>query len=252
MTADICKLYARHLAVKPITFKLVHETPAVLVTLLMLLDLRIYESEEICENTCANVLQVIKLIARIDGGYEMICNSLDDIDFSRTIEFLNIILTGYEHESFIQTALDCISTLLARTVDTKNTSRFNEKLDSIEIRDYLVNDNVHGSGETDFQKRSGSEALMKRLIQLFDMVCAKDKPKNGVILVSKLKNSLYNAMHALLKSTNGARTMAESKDLLPSIMDRLDTINSSIGMSSNDFIRKFGDKKVRFRSGKVH
>lgn len=122
-----------------------------------------------------------------------------------------------------------------------NCQSFHTILDTITMETPLINEN----NEEDSGLRPASEVLTKSLIQIFEIVCEQDKPKSGVFHISDDKLSCYNCLQAFLRHTEHAGNVATEMDLFDKVIARFNTISNDIGMSSRDFILKYGDRKKR-------
>lgn len=151
----------------------------------------------------------------------------------------------HDRPGYIISALNFLTaSLLNCDLDVKNVTAFNDLLDEVKVCDLLDHGAVtEGHPNADSGKKFGAQLIMMRIIQLFDIVTAKDKPKNGLVMTSRLKTAVYSAMQAMLRFSIKGREVAEEEQLFSLLQERLDLMHKSIGISCNDFIRKFGNRK---------
>lgn len=160
------------------------------------------------------------------------------------------------------------SILLMQQSTDHNFSTFSEFFDNVQMakteshfEEIIIldsddeNQDPNANSKRDVKKRRrkncssnyqfGSEIMAAKLIRIYNELCKKDKTENGVVTVLPERRSCYKVMQVLLKCSERARDVARNMQWALRLLERLEEIHSGLGMTCKDYIRRYGDDKVR-------
>lgn len=138
--------------------------------------------------------------------------------------------------------MNCLTALLIGCPEEINISTpFHRLLDTVNIEDFVKK----CENEENSYLQPSSEVMTERLIQFLFVVCEVENPKSGVFYISDLKLACYNCLQSLLRHTERAASVATNLKFFDHIIYRINSIACDVGMSSREYILKYGDRKKK-------
>lgn len=216
-----------------------------------------------------NFLNATRFIVNTETGFKLYAQFWANENFLVLFDLLNACINLKRPPVLFCASMAFLRSLLLMQQSTDhNFATFSEFLDNISMSrdesnfEEIVlldsddeNQDPNANSKRDVKKKKhrrgnkyqfGSELLTAKLIRIYNELCKKDKIESGIVTVLPERRSCYKVMQVLLMCSERARTVARDMEWTSRILQRLEEIYSGLGMTCKDFIRRYGDDKVKF------